>query len=229
MNLSIHKFNKGDIWVYKDNIEDKQQGERGIMRGSRPVLVLSNTEISEYTNIVTIAPITSKKHEEWTDRIEISLNPRTNSYIAMENIFTAPSSRLGMYIGHLSDSVMRIVDKKLIEIFHLEQNFNQHQEEEYSSDSSLKIFSSRRIVKSDEVEHPREYVIVNKTKSTRTKYSNIYCEELSQYFNSVAEISNYLQVSKPICYKNIKSGKPIKGFHFYIKSNETKEGETTND
>lgn len=55
--MDVYRFVRGGIWWHMDTIPDKSEGERGVTRGDRPVLIISNVSNPTSTCTITYLPI----------------------------------------------------------------------------------------------------------------------------------------------------------------------------
>ncbi len=83
----------------------------------RPVLIVSNDINNEYSNTVTILPITSKTQKIYPFEIDIQAgegNLKANSKIKANQIRTIDKRRLVQKIGSISQSIMIRVEKAIL-------------------------------------------------------------------------------------------------------------------
>ena len=66
LTMDIDRYVRGGLWWYMDTIPDKTQGERGITRGDRPIVIISNVSNTTETCTITYLPISKMK---WKERI----------------------------------------------------------------------------------------------------------------------------------------------------------------
>ena len=99
---------QGDIYTYKFGEPNK----------SRPVLILTRTDLISQLNVVTIAEITTtlrdNDSEVWLDESD---GMRENCAINLTNIQTVAKSKMGSHITHLSAVRMREVREAIEFIF----------------------------------------------------------------------------------------------------------------
>ena len=93
-------MNQGDVFTYKFKEPNK----------SRPVLILTRTDLILRLNVVTIAEITTtlrdNDSEVW---LEKSDGMRESCAVNLTNIQTVAKNKIGSYITHLSAEKMREV------------------------------------------------------------------------------------------------------------------------
>jgi len=107
------QIQRGDI--YYANLNPVYGSEQG---GIRPVVVIQNNCGNFYSPTVIVAATTAKLNKPALPthiliRKSIYNNLKKDSIIMLEQIRTIDRSRLSDYIGHLSDSTMRSMDRAL--------------------------------------------------------------------------------------------------------------------
>ena len=104
------KPRRGD--VYFANMNGASGSEQS---GIRPVVIIQNDKGNYYSDTTIVAMITSKQKK--TTAIHVTLYSKDifskKSYVLTEQLRTISIDRLGKYVGMLSDSDMRKIDKAL--------------------------------------------------------------------------------------------------------------------
>ncbi len=104
------KPRRGD--VYFANMNGATGSEQS---GIRPVVIIQNDKGNHYSETTIVAMITSKKKR--STAVHVNLHSKDifskKSYVLTEQIRTISIDRLGKYVGMLSDSDMRKIDKTL--------------------------------------------------------------------------------------------------------------------
>ena len=104
------KPRRGD--VYYANMNGASGSEQS---GIRPVVIIQNDKGNYYSDTTIVAMVTSKQKK--TTAVHVTLHSKDifskKSYVLTEQLRTISISRLGKYIGLLSGSDMRKVDKAL--------------------------------------------------------------------------------------------------------------------
>jgi mRNA interferase MazF len=83
----------------------------------RPAVVISNDRANEYSNTISVLPITSKVHDLYPFEVFLSKNEyklTTDSKIKCNQIRTVDKSRLLRTICQLSPSIMKEVEQALL-------------------------------------------------------------------------------------------------------------------
>lgn len=93
-------MNQGDVFTYKFKEPNK----------TRPVLILTRTDLISRLNVVRVAEITStlrdNDSEVWLDEAD---GMRENCAVNVTNIQTVAKNKIGSFITHLSAGRMREV------------------------------------------------------------------------------------------------------------------------
>lgn len=83
--------------------------------GIRPVVIIQNNKGNHYSETTIVAMVTSKKKKPTA--VHVNLHSKDifskKSYVLTEQLRTISINRLGKYVGMLSDSDMRKIDKAL--------------------------------------------------------------------------------------------------------------------
>lgn len=106
------KIRRGD--VYYANIEDVGQAIGSEQSGCRPAVVIQNDIGNEYSPTTIVAFVTAEKKNHLPTHVSLHTNKLFYPSIALlEQIRTVSKKRLTKYIGTLSKTEMRKIDKAL--------------------------------------------------------------------------------------------------------------------
>jgi mRNA interferase MazF len=82
----------------------------GEIQKTRPIIVVSKTTMNQYLDTVVVCPLTTKLHQKWRSRIQISCAGK-DAEIAVDQIRTISKQRLRNKIDVLSaDDAARLRD-----------------------------------------------------------------------------------------------------------------------
>ena len=176
--MDVVKNMRGSIWWLKDEC-DKYKGERGILRGSRPIIIINNPA-NEYNDCtITYLPISKcESHAGDDSRIQmfyhvpIQIPGNKSSYVCCNSIMTTTTLHLGEYIGQISGSKLNEVEAELMRYLSL----------------SEKVIT-REVVK--EVKKSED--VTKKTSFSIT--DAVACPELKKVFSNCAEMAKELDCS----------------------------------
>lgn len=99
---------RGDIFF----CELREWPNSDVQTGRRPVLVISNNIGNYYSNIVTVAPITTKL-KDFPTHYDVYLG-ETHSQVLLEQIVTVPKDSLFSFKCRLSDTQMEEVNEVIL-------------------------------------------------------------------------------------------------------------------
>lgn len=118
--MDVVKNMRGSIWWLKDDF-DKYRGERGILRGSRPVIIINNPANENNDCTITYLPISKCDAHSGDDsklemfyQVPIQIPGNKSSYVCCNNIMTSTTVHLGEYIGQISESKFKEVENELM-------------------------------------------------------------------------------------------------------------------
>lgn len=125
--MDVVKNMRGSIWWLKDEF-NKYNGERGILRGSRPVIIINNPA-NEYNDCtITYLPISKRESHAGDDskiqmfyQVPIQIPGNKSSYVCCNSIMTTTTSHLGEYIGQISESKLNEVEAELMRYLSLSE------------------------------------------------------------------------------------------------------------
>ena len=121
MREDVVYLRRGQIFWRKDpNIS-----QLGILGKSRPVLVVGNDTGLAFSHIVSVCPLTTtdKADKRLPTQVPIYFRDQ-NQYILCEQVYTCNHDQLGDYIGTLSETKMKAVDRALSIALGLSETFD---------------------------------------------------------------------------------------------------------
>lgn len=128
--MDINKYSRGSVWWYTDDV-DKYAADKGLIRGTRPVIILSSTPISNYKYLCTFVPCTTSEGVHRSEsylkrfyRIPLQISPDKQSYAVCSQIFTDASNKLSGYVGLLSKSKLTEVTEEVIRYLQVADDSN---------------------------------------------------------------------------------------------------------
>ena len=125
--MDISRYHRGSIWWYTDTIVDKNSGERGILRGDRPIVIISSVPNESSTCTITYLPFTSattaqeKSHTDEFFLVSVEMPKKYPSYIACNQIRAGVTNHFCGYIGSLSDDKMQEVEEMMLRYLDMEK------------------------------------------------------------------------------------------------------------
>lgn len=116
----IIKYDQGMVFWYTDDIDNKENGERGILRGSRPVMILSTVSNNVSNCIVTCLPLTTStagsEDDENSDhenryfyKVPVQMHGDKKSYVCCNQPMNISTYYLRSYMGQCSADKFRQV------------------------------------------------------------------------------------------------------------------------
>lgn len=176
--MDVVKNMRGSIWWLKDEC-DKYKGERGILRGSRPVIIINNPANENDNCTITYLPISKCEYHAGDDsriqmfyQVPIQIPGNKSSYVCCNSIMTTTTLHLGEYIGQISESKLNEVEAELMRYLSL----------------SEKVIT-REVVK--EVKKSEDA-----TKTTSFSITDaVACPELKKVFSNCTEMAKELDCS----------------------------------
>ncbi|MCF7929178.1 MAG: type II toxin-antitoxin system PemK/MazF family toxin [Spirochaetales bacterium] len=85
----------GVYWVHLDPVIGRE------MAKTRPAVVVSDNDMNRLLDTLVVCPITSRLHERWPSRIQITIEGRGGE-IAVDQILTISKKRIGKKIHTLN-------------------------------------------------------------------------------------------------------------------------------
>lgn len=176
--MDVVKNMRGSIWWLKDEC-DKYKGERGILRGSRPVIIINNPANENDNCTITYLPISKCGSHAGDDsriqmfyQVPIQIPGNRSSYVCCNSVMTTTTLHLGEYIGQISESKLNEVEAELMRYLSL----------------SEKVIT-REVVK--EVKKSEDA-----TKTTSFSITDaVACPELKKVFSNCTEMAKELDCS----------------------------------
>jgi mRNA interferase MazF len=86
------------------------------MSKTRPVVIVSLDVLNKLLKTVTVCPLTSQVHPGWRSRLQLRLGKRP-AEIAVDQIRTISTSRLGARTGALSDEQAAALRRLITEMY----------------------------------------------------------------------------------------------------------------
>lgn len=125
--MDVYRFVRGGIWWHMDTIPDKSEGERGVTRGDRPVLIISNVSNPTSTCTITYLPISkmvsaaeigeAKLKALYAVPIEIA--GRGTCYVQCNQPTTSVTNHLKGYVGQCTPTKMKEVEQEFLRYLRL--------------------------------------------------------------------------------------------------------------
>jgi mRNA-degrading endonuclease toxin of MazEF toxin-antitoxin module len=203
--MDVVKNMRGSIWWLKDEF-DKYKGERGILRGSRPVIIINNPANENGNCTITYLPISKceshagdDSHIQMFYQVPIQIPGNKSSYVCCNSIMTTTTLHLGEYIGQISESKLNEVEAELMRYLSL----------------SEKVIT-REVVK--EVKKSEDA-----TKTTSFSITDaVACPELKKVFSNCTEMAKELDCSPASISKASRWGiKLMKKYTVFKVANAT--------
>lgn len=212
--MDIDRYVRGGLWWYMDSIADKTQGERGIIRGDRPILIISNVSNTTETCTITYLPISKMsasvaqgphKLKEF-HAVPISIPGGRNSYVVCNQPTTGVTNHLRGYIGHIKPEKMKEVENALLEYMGMVTE-SAHPIINQKEDTNIPLESEPEIT--DPVPSQQESLEVKKpvTQSKASRHprsTKVKCIETGKVYETMAEAARELNVHPSYIGKAIR-------------------------
>lgn len=212
--MDIDRYVRGGLWWYMDSIADKTQGERGIIRGDRPILIISNVSNTTETCTITYLPISKMsasvaqgphKLKEF-HAVPISMPGGRNSYVVCNQPTTGVTNHLRGYIGHIKPEKMKEVENALLEYMGMVTE-SAHPIINQKEDTNIPLESEPEIT--DPVPSQQESLEVKKpvTQSKASRHprsTKVKCIETGKVYETMAEAARELNVHPSYIGKAIR-------------------------
>lgn len=176
--MDVVKNMRGSIWWLKDEC-DKYKGERGILRGSRPVIIINNPANENDNCTITYLPISKCEFHAGDDsriqmfyQVPIQIPGNKSSYVCCNSIMTTTTLHLGEYIGQISESKLNEVEAELMRYLSL----------------------SEKVITREVVKEVKKSEAVTKTTSFSITDA-VACPELKKVFSNCTEMAKELDCS----------------------------------
>ena len=104
---------KGQVlWV---DLPDVESGS--VQKGRRPVVVISNNKGNQFSPVILVAPLTSKKKKHLPTHVDVFASEtngiKSDSTVLCEQLFTIDKNSILDSIGRVSEEVMTKINKAL--------------------------------------------------------------------------------------------------------------------
>lgn len=203
MNTDVSKYVRGSVWWLRDDIEDKTQGRRGILRGTRPVLILSVVSNKNGGCTISYVPLSTaksaSKHSDFEDlfyAVSVSTADKTSSYIFCNQIGTATTTQLTGFFGIIEPKKMQEVEEMILRYLNMEEYKKVNPIVDNISNKSRKQSEKQKLIYTIDFEKA------------------ILCIETGKIYKSVSDASKENDVTPASISKSIKSKRSTKGKHF---------------
>lgn len=102
----MYTYNRYEIWF----AELSTLGDSHVMRGKRPVVLVSNDTANEHSPVVTVVPLTSRlyKHHLPTHVFMTESGLSVSSLALCEQVMSVDKNQLIKKIGYVSDRYVRM-------------------------------------------------------------------------------------------------------------------------
>lgn len=122
----LNKYQRGQIWMHKDvntSLDSpKENGERGLLKGSRPMLIISSVSNPSATCQVLAIPLTTANNQKASPDfmqkfhyVEVDTGRDVPSYIACTQVQPIVTNHLHTYLGSVPDEIMKKVEDTVLE------------------------------------------------------------------------------------------------------------------
>ena len=219
LTMDIDRYVRGGLWWYMDTIPDKTQGERGITRGDRPILIISNVSNTTETCTITYLPISkmSASASQGADKLKefhavpITIPGGHGSYVVCNQPTTGVTNHLRGYIGQIKPEKMKEVENELLKYMGMVAEIAKPIPE---AENEIDTYAECK-----ESEEPNESLEVKKpvTQSKAARYSRcirVRCIETDKVYECMADAARELNVHVSYISKAIhgKIKNPIRHF-----------------
>ena len=219
LTMDIDRYVRGGLWWYMDTIPDKTQGERGITRGDRPILIISNVSNTIETCTITYLPISkmSASASQGVDKLKefhavpITIPGGHDSYVVCNQPTTGVTNHLRGYIGQIKPEKMKEVENELLKYMGMVTGFTKPiAEAQNEIDTSAESKESEEPNKSLEAKKP----VVQSKPAPFPRSSRVKCIETGKIYESMSDAARELNVHSSYIGKAIrgKIKNPIRHF-----------------
>lgn len=226
LTMDIDRYVRGGLWWYMDNIADKTRGERGITRGDRPILIISNVSNTTETCTITYLPISKmsasasqgpNKLKEF-HAVPITIPGGRDSYVVCNQPTTGVTNHLKGYIGQIKPGKMKEIENELLKYMGMVVQSIEHNTDT-AKDAGTPSELQEEPNLTSEHKKPNESLEVKKpvTQSKAARHSRcikVRCIETDKVYECMADAARELNVHVSYISKAI-SGKiknPIRHF-----------------
>lgn len=182
-----------------DTIPDKTQGERGITRGDRPILIISNVSNTTETCTITYLPISKmsasvsqgvNKLKEF-HAVPITIPGGHDSYVVCNQPTTGVTNHLRGYIGHIKPDKMKEVENELLKYMGMVTEITEPiTEAENEIDTSVESKEPEEPNQSLEVKKP----VIQSKSALSPKSTKVKCIETGKIYESMSDAARELNV-----------------------------------
>lgn len=199
LTMDIDRYVRGGLWWYMDTIPDKTQGERGITRGDRPILIISNVSNTTETCTITYLPISkmSASASQGEDKLKefhavpITIPGGHDSYVVCNQPTTGVTNHLRGYIGQIKPEKMKEVENELLKYMGMVTEITKPiTEEETEIDTSTESKEPEEPNKSLEVKKPA----IQSKPALFPRSSRVKCIETGKIYESMSDAARELNV-----------------------------------
>ena len=199
LTMDIDRYVRGGLWWYMDTIPDKTQGERGITRGDRPILIISNVSNTTETCTITYLPISkmSASASQGADKLKefhavpITIPGGHDSYVVCNQPTTGVTNHLRGYIGQIKPEKMKEVENELLKYMGMVAEITKPiTEAENDIDTSTESKEPEEPNQSLEVKKP----VVQSKSTLFPKSTKVKCIETGKIYESMSDAARELNV-----------------------------------
>lgn len=199
LTMDIDRYVRGGLWWYMDTIPDKTQGERGITRGDRPILIISNVSNTTETCTITYLPISkmSASASQGTHKLKefhavpITIPGGHDSYVVCNQPTTGVTNHLRGYIGQIKPEKMKEVENELLKYMGMVTEITEPiTEAENEIDTSVEFKEPEEPNQSLEVKKP----VIQSKPALFPRSSRVKCIETGKIYESMSDAARELNV-----------------------------------
>ena len=199
LTMDIDRYVRGGLWWYMDTIPDKTQGERGITRGDRPILIISNVSNTTETCTITYLPISkmSTSASQGVDKLKefhavpITIPGGHDSYVVCNQPTTGVTNHLRGYIGQIKPEKMKEIENELLKYMGMVTEITKPiAEAENGIDTSAESKESEEPNKSLEAKKPT----IQSKPALFPRASRVKCIETGKIYESMSDAARELNV-----------------------------------
>ena len=230
--VDVERYKRGGVWWYIDDT-DKHKAERGLLRGSRPVIIISGVSNPTGNCTITFAPISHMKsreikgpealHEMFAVPICIKIRDTDDvSYVACNQIEIGLTSRFRGYVGQVSQKKLAEIEAEIKRYLQFDTKPEEEPESEiqnilYKSDTSksedLKSNTKVENGVNSEVNSSEDIKDGTRRKSIKHKYF-IKCLNNGVKYTSQKAAALDLGISRSAIYRSLNGLAPNSKWKF---------------
>lgn len=223
--MDIDRYVRGSLWWYMDTIPDKTQGERGITRGDRPILIISNVSNTIKTCTITYLPISkmSASASQGVDKLKefhavpIAIPGGHDSYVVCNQPTTGVTNHLRGYIGQIKPEKMKEVENELLKYMGMVTEsanpiINQKEDTDIPLEPEPEI--TNPLPPQQESLKQKKPTTQSKAARRHPKSTKVKCIETSEVYETMADAARELNVHPSYISKAIhgKIKNPVRHF-----------------